>query len=91
MYIYIKDPNDHYDVTSVIYNKDSGENLMFPDTSYISSGMPRASSKRQQVALEYVKQAAARRTRIRTASSNSSNEQCSKQQQQQQQQHHKQP
>ena len=41
---------------------------MFLDTSYISSGVTKASSKRQQVALEYVQQAAARRTRLRTAS-----------------------
>ena len=41
---------------------------MFLDTSYISSGVTKASSKRQQVALEYVQQAAARRTRFRAAS-----------------------
>ena len=46
----------------------SGENVMFLDTSYISLGMTKASSKRQQVALEYVQQAAARRTRFRAAS-----------------------
>ena len=32
----------------------SGENVTFLDTSYISLGMTKASSKRQQVALEYV-------------------------------------
>ena len=37
--------------------------------SYISFGMTKASRKRQQVALKYVQEAAARRTRLRTASS----------------------
>ena len=53
-------------ITSIV---DSGENVTFLDTSYISLGMTKASSKRQQVALEYVLQAAARRTRLRAPSS----------------------
>ena len=70
---------------------DSGENVTFLDTSYISFGMTKANSEQQQVALEYVysKQHHTVLAYVQQAVSGSK-EQCSKQQQQQQQQH-KQP
>ena len=46
--IYILTIRDKY------YIYTSGENVMFLDTSYITLGMTKTSSKRHQVALEYV-------------------------------------